>query len=129
MNLEPAGTPTNLNRPAESVVADSVVPEMNIDAPRRYPPRMLSTAAPERIAPERLALGLLCAKAVSLHNAITPNARNAFTGIMRCRTATAVMCFAGVDLIQPRSASSGERAVRAHRHSIPSLRHRHSRAK
>src|SRR5512132_3202522 len=51
MYLDPAGMPVSLNLPAESVVTESDVPEMNIDAPSRYPPRMLATATPTRVAP------------------------------------------------------------------------------
>ena len=68
MYLDPAGMPVSLNRPAESVVVESDVPEMNIEAPSRYPPRMLSTAAPVRIAPLR-AVGAACDQAVAAHDA------------------------------------------------------------
>ena len=69
MYLDPAGIPVSLNRPVESVVAEIDVPDTNIDAPLRYPPRMLSTAAPERIAPVRA--GATCETAVVAHEART----------------------------------------------------------
>jgi len=45
-----------LNLPAESVVAERLVPDTKIEAPRRYPPRMLSTTTPLRVAPCALAI-------------------------------------------------------------------------
>ena len=46
----PAGTESIRNRPAASVIADSVVPLTDTMAPWRYPPRTLSTATPVIVA-------------------------------------------------------------------------------